>query len=150
MNLEPARTHLAIATANACRVRGDRSSPAERLVDELFAANEKLVTYGTLMPGERNHDVVRLVGGTWRRCQVRGTLHPTGWGAVEGFPAIRLDPTAPAVDAMLLECAALRDHWARLDRFEGEEYLRVLVPVHDGREILAIANIYEAREIPGR
>ena len=109
-----------------------------------------VVVYGTLQPGERNYDVIAPISGSWSDCTVNGSLHETGWGAVVGFPAIRLDPAAPAVGAQLLTSPALPDHWARLDRFEGDEYRRVLVPVHDGRNIVAVANIYEAREIPTR
>lgn len=148
MNLDGARLVPAIAHVNRLRAGGRLDGDAERLVNTLFDADRKLVVYGTLKPGEKNARVLSELDGEWRDAFVHGTLHQEGWGAVHGFPAIRLDPGAPAVPAKLLVSAALPDHWARLDRFEGEEYQRVLTLVHDDRAIVAVANIYQAREIP--
>jgi gamma-glutamylcyclotransferase (GGCT)/AIG2-like uncharacterized protein YtfP len=157
-----ARLASAIARANRGRAPGspDATGPgsgdatgasarrAEAAIETHFRASEKLVVYGTLLPGERNHHVVQSVGGEWSTCAVSGALHPAGWGAVVGYPAIRLDPGGEMLPVMLLTAPALPDHWARLDRFEGDEYRRVLVMVHTDRGRLTVANIYEAREIP--
>lgn len=45
----------------------------------------------------------------------------------------------------LLVSEDLEHHWERLDELEGPEYQRILVPVYMGDEVLAVANIYEAR-----
>jgi gamma-glutamylcyclotransferase (GGCT)/AIG2-like uncharacterized protein YtfP len=89
----------------------------------------RLAVYGTLAPGEVNHDQLSRVDGTWSPGTVRGHLHELGWGAALGFPAIVLDPDGPEVTVQVLESAALPDHWDRLDRFEGPAYRRTVATV---------------------
>lgn len=115
--------------------------PARELVDR---ARTRLAIYGTLAPGEPNHEVVRPLGGTWERAVVRGRLYPAGWGASFGAPALVWDPAGEEVPVHLLDSAALARAWPSLDRFEGHEYLRILVTVHIGDET-GIANLYALR-----
>jgi gamma-glutamylcyclotransferase (GGCT)/AIG2-like uncharacterized protein YtfP len=118
---------------------------AEALVNRLFAAHEKLAVYGSLAPGKEHHDELEGVAGEWLEGFVRGELHRLGWGAAMGYPALRWDPAGERVPVGLLCAASLPEHWARLDRFEGGEYLRILAPVHDGAGFLAVANLYASR-----
>jgi gamma-glutamylcyclotransferase (GGCT)/AIG2-like uncharacterized protein YtfP len=91
---------------------------------ELDALN-RLVTYGTLSPGEVNHHQLADIAGRWSRGAVRGRLVNAGWGSGLGFPGIILDPAAPAVEVHVLESDQLPRHWTRLDAFEGAGYRRV-------------------------
>jgi hypothetical protein len=71
-------------------------------------------------------------------------MHKTGWGMTYGYPALRWDPNGPVVEVHLLTSDDLPSAWPGLDRFEGGEYRRIVVPVDcGGREVLA--NIYVAR-----
>ena len=71
-----------------------------------------LFVYGTLAPGRPNGRVLGLiVPGTWRPAMVSGTLLPHGWGAALGFPAIRLDGGASAVEGFLFTSDFLDEHW---------------------------------------
>ncbi len=90
----------------------------------------RLAVYGTLAPGRVNHRQISALAGTWQRGTVKGKLFPSGWGAAMGFPALILDPLGPSVDVDLLESAELPAHWARLDRFEGSGYRRVVAKVN--------------------
>jgi len=112
--------------------------------DPAAAADTRLAVYGTLAPGEVNHAVVADLRGTWSRGVVRGRLHPTGWGMTYGFPALRWDPDGPDVPVHLLTSADLPAAWARLDRFEGDAYRRIVVPVVCGGATVH-ANIYVER-----
>lgn len=94
-----------------------------------MSVDHRLATYGTLMPGERNHGQMDGMAGRWRRGRVRGRLVPEGWGASLGFPALVLDPAGAAVPVRLFESADLPAHWPRLDAFEGEGYRRVAAAV---------------------
>jgi len=105
-----------------------------------------LATYGTLMPGEINHHIVRPIDGEWIEAAVRGYLFDIGWGAADGFPGI-----VPAADGNLVPVAVLRSdrldrHWRDLDRFEGPGYRRspIEVMTRDGATSLGRATIYEA------
>ena len=60
------------------------------------ASPPRLFVYGTLAPGEMNEHVLAPLSGSWVPARVYGTLHAEGWGHT-GFPALRLNPAAPAV-----------------------------------------------------
>ena len=119
----------------------------EEELEACFGASRRLAVYGSLAPGEANHHVVASLAGEWRDGFVLGELHPTGWGAALGYPAIRLDPQGRRVPVKLLVSDALPAQLERLDDFEGPEYCRKLVPVRDATGVIAVANIYEARVI---
>jgi gamma-glutamylcyclotransferase (GGCT)/AIG2-like uncharacterized protein YtfP len=116
-------------------------------------AGHRLAVYGSLAPGETNHHAVELLGGSWRRGTVRGKLHPRG--ATRGFPALVWDPVGEPVEVQLLETPALEAAWHELDAFEGEAYLRILVPVDlrpdpeadrsDRAVEIVVANLYALR-----
>jgi len=52
----------------------------------------------------------------------------------------------PTVAVELFVSADLPRHWARLDEFEGTDYLRLLVPLFSGTGVVAVANLYSARQ----
>lgn len=93
-------------------------------------ASTRLVTYGTLSPGQPNHHHLAGLPGRWLAGTVRGRLVEQGWGMeLFGFPGLVLDPDGPHVPVHLLESSDLPCHWERLDAFEGPGYRRVEVPV---------------------
>jgi gamma-glutamylcyclotransferase (GGCT)/AIG2-like uncharacterized protein YtfP len=139
-----------IEVVNAARRRGQVAADAEWQLDSLFGTAARLAVYGSLAPGRQNHHMVAPLGGTWTEGVVEGDLTTYGWGAAIGYPALRLRAGGPVVPVQLLTSHALSQAWADLDAFEGAEYRRVLVPVWtsdgQGRELLAVANVYEAAE----
>lgn len=139
-----------IEVVNAARRRGQVAADAESQLDSLFGTAERLAVYGSLAPGRQNHHIVASLGGTWMEGVVEGDLTTYGWGAAIGYPALRLRPGGPEVPVQVLTADGLPRAWADLDAFEGAEYRRVLVPVWtsaaEGRELLAVANVYEAAE----
>lgn len=98
---------------------------------------QRLFVYGTLLPGRANAHILAPISGHWQPASVRGHLHPQGWGATLGYPAIVPDVDAPVVHGQLFSAPALDAHWARIDAFEGEGYCRVLAPVRlaDGSSV---------------
>ena len=86
---------------------------------------ERLFVYGTLQPGGPNETVLGDIGGEWTPATVRGRLVNGGWGAEIGFPGIVLDDDGDTVSGYVFSSTALAEHWEYLDRFEGDEYLRV-------------------------
>ena len=99
----------------------------------------KLFVYGTLCPGRPNEHMLTKIGGTWEEGTVRGTLHPEGWGATMGYPAIVLNEEGPKVEGFVFSSDKLSDFWEELDVFEGEAYERVLtmVELNSNRRIKA-------------
>jgi gamma-glutamylcyclotransferase (GGCT)/AIG2-like uncharacterized protein YtfP len=95
----------------------------------------KFAVYGTLRPGEPNHDVV-TAKGTWTDVCV------TGWLRDErGLPAFEFDVTGDQVPAALLTSQELPNTWERLDAFEGNRYERHL-GIYQHAGTVGVANIY--------
>src|SRR5215213_6546334 len=125
-----------VAAANALRRQSDASGSApesdarraERRLDDLFGTSHTLVVYGTLAPGRPNHHVVAPLGGEWTDGLIEGDLFPMGWGAALGYPGFRPRVGGEAVAVRVLTSLSLATAWPTLDRFEGPEYKRILVP----------------------
>ncbi len=148
-----------MAAANAARWQGDVSGraeesgevDAERQLDALFRTSHTLAVYGTLAPGQPNHHVVAPLGGEWTGGLIEGDLLPVGWGAPLGYPAFRPRIGGAAVAVQVLTAPMLATAWPTLDRFEGPEYRRILVPVFSPglageRRLDTVANLYSAAE----
>jgi gamma-glutamylcyclotransferase (GGCT)/AIG2-like uncharacterized protein YtfP len=110
-----------------------------------MSADDRLAVYGSLAPGKSNHHMLARYAGTWTRGRVRGDLVNAGWGAAGGFPGLIPREDGPWVDVQVFESSALRKAWPELDEFEGDEYLRTVVPVYSealDTHLLFEANIY--------
>lgn len=126
-----------------------RTSAAEQRLVQAWDANRRLAVYGTLAPGRENHHMVAGLDGSWSRGYVTGELWQSGWGARYGYPALRWDPSGDALGVSVLSSRLLPEHWSELDEFEGDEYLRILVPVFDSprvdARVITVANLYAVR-----
>lgn len=100
----------------------------------------RLFTYGTLMPGERNHPVLAPLGGRWRPARIAGRLLWKHAGTSRAYPGIVLGGGG-RVPGMILEADALEAAWPELDAFEGPEYSRRLALCDAEGEALA-AHLY--------
>ena len=155
--LSPSEVILLVAAANEVRWQGygtlpaDGAAEAERRLEAIFNPSHTLAVYGTLAPGQPNHHVVAPLGGEWTDGVVEGELLPVGWGATLGYRAFRPRAGPAVVAAKVLTSPLLATAWADLDRFEGEEYRRILVPVfapgpEDERRLYTVANLYAAAQ----
>jgi gamma-glutamylcyclotransferase (GGCT)/AIG2-like uncharacterized protein YtfP len=108
---------------------------------EKYAPEDRLATYGTLSPGRVNHHQLDGLAGTWTRGTVSGRLVQQGWGKELGYPGLVLDPAGTEIDVHVFTSTDLRDHWARLDTFEGAEYRRAIAQILTDEGIIA-ASIY--------
>lgn len=93
------------------------------------SAEHRLITYGTLAPGQVNHGQLAQLTGTWSTGTVRGRLLKEGWGAAHNCPGIVLGDGGEDVAVSIFESQDLPAHWPRLDAFEGDEYRRTPVRV---------------------
>jgi len=139
----------ALLELNALRAGGTsaRLLQLEEQFSRRFLPEHQLAVYGSLAPGRSNHHQLQDLRGEWRSgCIVRGDLADRGWGAGLGYPALRWSMAGPTVAVELFVSADLPRHWARLDEFEGTDYLRLLVPLFSGTGVVAVANLYSARQ----
>jgi gamma-glutamylcyclotransferase (GGCT)/AIG2-like uncharacterized protein YtfP len=148
-----------VTAANAVRRQRDASGSAvgtdgrcaERQLDAVFRTSHTLAVYGTLAPGQPNHHIVAPLGGEWTEGLIEGDLLPVGWGAALGYPGFRPRVGGAAVAVRVLTAPLLATAWPTLDRFEGPEYQRILVPVFSAelspeRRLCTVANLYAATE----
>lgn len=134
----------ALTRLNGLRAANERDDLLEAHFAGRYAAEHRLAVYGTLAPGEPNHHHLSDLAGQWRAGTVNGSLEPLGWGADMGYPALRWSPDGAPVAVQMFVSDELPKHWARLDDFEGEQYLRILVPVRLADGGVAVANLYAA------
>jgi gamma-glutamylcyclotransferase (GGCT)/AIG2-like uncharacterized protein YtfP len=135
------------------RLRAGAATPGLRELESrfasAFAADRRLAVYGSLAPGRANHSQLRDLLGEWHSgLSVTGELVRRGWGADLGYLALLWSATGPDVPVQLFVSEQLPLHWARLDEFEGPDYLRILVPVASAGVVVAVANLYAARPGP--
>lgn len=143
-NLDAAR--LASLTLLCERINAERSAVAasawpttgEVSLRETFDPDACLAVYGTLAPGEPNHRLVALLDAEWSPCTVKGR------SSTRRYPVFTWDPTAQPVAMQLMCSADLGGAWPRLDRFEGADYQRILVPVVLEGQRVTVANLYQA------
>ena len=126
--------------------QAEELSQAEQLAEALFKASTHLVVYGTLVPGEENEWVLEPLQGRWSQGYVRGKMFAPGtWGDGIEYPGMVWEPEGESVPVKVFGSARLSGDWERLDAFEGEEYLRILVPVESESGTTQIANLYSMR-----
>ena len=94
-----------------------------------MTVDTSIAVYGTLAPGQPNHQQLADLRGQWQTGTVRGRLVSEGWGATLGYPALVLDPAGDTIAVQLFTSPDLPSHWPRLDAFEGTEYRRVVAQV---------------------
>lgn len=109
---------------------------------------ERLFVYGTLQPGGPNEHILTAIGGTWAPAMLKGTLQEAGWGASMGYPGLVLDEKGREIQGYVLSSENLSHRWTELDKFEGEEYERVLAPITilSGEQVQAY--VYVLRNAP--
>jgi gamma-glutamylcyclotransferase (GGCT)/AIG2-like uncharacterized protein YtfP len=128
---------------NQYRQKGEITKELEELVEGSYQPSQHLVVYGTLAPGRVNHYIVEHIVGTWRDdVYVEGEFVNSGWAAEFGYPMIRWKPGAARIASYLLTSEMLPASWSDLDRFEGSEYCRILIPIFDGQGFVTVGNIY--------
>jgi gamma-glutamylcyclotransferase (GGCT)/AIG2-like uncharacterized protein YtfP len=132
---------------NQFRQKGEISKELEAELEASYQCSHHLVVYGTLAPGRVNHKHVEHIIGTWRDdVYVEGEFVNSGWAVEFGYPMIRCKPGGSRVSSYLLTSAMLPAYWPDLDRFEGSEYCRTLIPVFDQHGFVTVGNVYAERK----
>jgi gamma-glutamylcyclotransferase (GGCT)/AIG2-like uncharacterized protein YtfP len=109
------------------------------VVEALFDnPRHRLAVYGTLAPDKPNHDRLAHLTGEWEQGSIWGER-----GEHHGLPTFRWVPDGPDVPVQLFSSPDLEPSWGSLDRFEGEAYARILVPVRMESGLTKVANLYQ-------
>lgn len=118
---------------SVCRV----VAPLQKLLINLLLdkPDQKLIVYGTLAPGQPNYGMLEDLHGSFEECEVKGRI-----AEVDRFIFFDWDPYGQPIKAKLFTSSGLPSHWGDLDRFEGENYKRILIPAKKAGTI-SIANV---------
>lgn len=103
---------------------------------------ESLFVYGTLRPGEANAHWLTALAGTWEPATLQGRLFADGLPITEGYPVIWPAENGREIPGWLFHSPDLFHHWADLDAFEGEAYLRVQIEVKRPSGTRVSAHVY--------
>jgi len=106
---------------------------------DLVPFEERLIVYGTLVPGGRYHHLLAGLEAAWEPCTIRGRL-----GSYQGYPSFKWNPAGEAHAAWLVTSPGLPAKFRELDEFEGKHYTRRLIPADAGSRMV-IAFIYEGK-----
>jgi len=140
--MAPDNLNALLITVNQNRQTGEISK-FEAELEASYRCSHNLVVYGTLAPGRVNYNQVEHIVGTWRDdVYVEGEFVTSGWAVEFGYPMIRWKPGSSHVASYLLTSEMLPAYWPDLDRFEGSEYCRILVPVFDEHGLVTVGNVY--------
>lgn len=108
-------------------------------------AHTRLFTYGSLQPGQQNNYLLKDLGGEWLDGFVYGSLTLSTTGSSAGFLLLTPDYSTfeNQVTGKLLTSQNLTTNWKVLDEFEGEDYVRHLIPVYSRtNDKIIIAHTY--------
>lgn len=110
-----------------------------RLIDLLLDKPcQKFVSYGTLDPQGNNPSILSQLPGLWQKCSIQGFIERDE----SGLLFFTWDLSGEFIDAQLFTSEKLPEKWAELDRFEGIQYKRRLIPVRRADGKISIANIF--------
>jgi gamma-glutamylcyclotransferase (GGCT)/AIG2-like uncharacterized protein YtfP len=143
-HLEAARGKKVFRLGGADLRKARRTAPHPlhrqlRVKIDLTRPEERLVVYGTLMPGGQYHHLMADLAADWEKCTIRGRL-----GVYRGYPSFKWNPAGEPHPAWLVTSVRLPAKFQELDDFEGDNYTRRLIPAVAG-DRLVIAYIYEGR-----
>lgn len=132
---------------NQYRQGNELAKELESELEASYQCSHHLVVYGTLAPGRVNHHIVEHIAGTWRDdVYVEGEFVNSGWAVEFGYPMMRWKTGGSRIASYLLTSAMLSACWPDLDRFEGSEYCRILIPVFDQQGFVTVGNVYAEKE----
>jgi gamma-glutamylcyclotransferase (GGCT)/AIG2-like uncharacterized protein YtfP len=111
---------------------------------------QRLFIYGSLQPGGPNEHLMNEIGGDWEQAVAKGHLIKDGWGSKMGYPGLVLDEFGEDVHGHVFRSLNLESEWAKLDKFEGEDYQRVTtnVTLVSGEQVEVQVYTLRANEIP--
>jgi len=84
---------------------------------------EKLFVYGSLMPNQEHHSIIKRINGTWQKAFIYGEIKKILIQKKE-YQSVILKNTDQRILGYLFSSYALSYLWKIIDDFEGQNYLR--------------------------
>jgi len=103
---------------------------------------DELFVYGSLMPNEKNHFILKKINGVWQKGFVLGEVKKIKLSNNEYSAVILNINKAKKVCGYLFSSFALKYLWKKLDHFEGPNYRRKISQVFLNNNRIVEANIY--------
>ena len=106
---------------------------------------ENLFVYGTLQKGKQHEKILGNIKGKWKKGYVNGKLYNISSGSNYGYPGLKLDPKRLKIYGMIFQSKNLENYIKKIDKFEGNNYKRVIskVCLEDGT--LINSYLYETK-----
>lgn len=117
------------------------TNPLLELIINLVFDNPstRLAVYGTLAPNEPNESVLNEIKGDWINGKVTGHIYKAA-----DLPNFEWDTSADEITVKIFCSDELPKNLEKIDRFEGSNYKRILIPVRLADDSFTVANIYES------
>ena len=109
-----------------------------KIIDSIFV-------YGTLQLGMQNENILNELTGTWKKGYVRGEMVNINKGYNYGFPGVILKKNGSKIFGMIFKSNLLKKKLLELDKFEGQDYQRVITEVTMIDKKKTRAYIYELK-----
>ena len=90
---------------------------------------ENLFVYGTLQKGMQHQSILGKIKGKWKKGYVNGKLYNISAGPDYGYPGLKLDPKGLKIYGMIFQSKDLENYIKKIDKFEGNNYKRVISKV---------------------
>ena len=114
------------------------SYPLQELILDLLlgSPSHNLAVYGTLRQGERNHNFIEGIKGVWNDGYVKGEIEIR-----HNLPYFKWIVPGTDIKVNILNSIEIPIKYGDIDRFEGSDYKRILIPVISGKNRF-VCNIY--------
>lgn len=98
----------------------------------------RLLVYGTLAPGQVNEKILSGIPGIWTEGFVKGMVETRN-----GLPEFKWRTNSDEIKIKVFNSDVLVQHIEKINKFEGSNYRRILIPVRVSPSLFSVGFIYE-------
>ncbi len=98
----------------------------------------RLLVYGTLAPGQVNEKILSDIPGGWTEGFVKGIVETRN-----GLPEFKWRTNSDEIKVKVFNSNVLNQHIEKIDKFEGSDYQRILIPVRINLNLFSVGFVYE-------
>ena len=90
----------------------------------------RIFVYGSLQPGMQNESILKNLNGNWKKGFVLGELLNINSGENYGYPVLKINKIGSKIYGMVFESYEIKNKIEEIDKFEGENYKRIIGEVY--------------------